>query len=92
MNYWSDYNNHEVDFVLLKSGRIIQLIQVCEIQDEKNIPDREVNNLLKASSELECNKLLIISWFFEGEKEYKGKIIQFLPLWKWILDELIHLL
>lgn len=86
INYWSDYNNHEIDFVLLKSGKIIQLIQVSEIHDEKNIPDREVNNLLKASSELGCNEILIISWFFEAEKEYKGKKIQFLPLWKWILE------
>ena len=67
--------------------KIILLIQVSEIHDEKNIPYREVNNLLKASSELGCNEILIISWFFEAEKEYKGKKIQFLPLWKWIFDE-----
>ncbi len=85
--YWSDYNNHEIDFVLLKSGKIVQLIQVCEIHDEKNIPDREVDNLLKASSELGCNKILIISWTYEAKKEYKGKIIHFLPLWKWIFNK-----
>ncbi len=86
INYWSDYNNHEIDFVLLKTGKIIQLIQVCEIYDGKNIPEREVKNLLKASIELGCNKILIISWNYEAKKEYKGKKIQFLPLWKWILD------
>ena len=85
INYWSDYNNHEIDFVLLKSGKINQLIQVCEIYDEKNIPEREVENLLKASSKLGCNDLLIISWTYEAKKKYEGIEIQFLPLWKWIL-------
>lgn len=84
INYWADYANHEIDFLLLKSGKIIQLIQVCEIFDDKHIPDREVNNLLKGSLEFECKDLLIITWMFEGEKEYRGQNVRFIPLWKWM--------
>jgi predicted AAA+ superfamily ATPase len=51
--------------------------------------DREIRSLLKASAELKCERLLVItndlertekhSWFgFEGE-------VEFIPLWKWFL-------
>lgn len=84
--YWSDYDNHEIDFLTIKLRKIYQLIQVSEILDEKRIPEREINNLLKASSELKCENLLVITWLYEGIRDFDGKVIHFLPLWKWILE------
>lgn len=34
-----------------------------------------------------CNNLLIITENFESKEKIKGKIIKYLPLWKWLLQE-----
>jgi len=47
--------------------------------------DREVNALLKASEELRCNSLQVITRDYEGIEEIKGKKVRFVPLWKWLL-------
>jgi len=44
--------------------------------------------LVKASKELKCNSLLVITWDYEGEEEFKGKKIEFRPLWKFLLEEI----
>jgi len=42
--------------------------------------------LIRASKELNCPHLLIITSNDEGEEEIKNKKIKFIPLWKWLLD------
>ncbi len=83
--YWKDYQHNEVDFVVKDKKKILQLIQVSYIADRKNIREREIKSLLKASQELNCNNLLIVTWDFESEERYGGKVIRFVPLWKWLL-------
>ena len=76
--YYYKLPDAEVDFVV-KETRIRQLIQVSyDINESK---EREIRSLLKASEDLKCRNLLIITWDYEGEE--KG--IKFLPLWKWLL-------
>jgi len=41
--------------------------------------------LIKASKELKSEDLLVITWDYEAEEEFKGKRIKFIPLWKWLL-------
>ena len=43
--------------------------------------------LLKASKELKCNNLLIITEDKEGEEVIEKKKIKFIPLWKWLLEK-----
>jgi len=45
-----------------------------------------VQSLVRAAGELNCNDLLIITWDEEGEEEFKGSRIRFVPLWKWLLE------
>jgi predicted AAA+ superfamily ATPase len=45
---------------------------------------------LKASKELECDDLLVITWDHKGEEDFKGKKIEFVPLWKWLLGQERH--
>ncbi len=85
--YWKDYQQHEVDFVIKEGLKVKQLIQVSYVSSKEEINKREIRALLKASKELQCKDLLIITWDYEAEEDYGGKIIKFIPLWKWLLEE-----
>ncbi|MDD8030989.1 MAG: hypothetical protein PHQ25_03215 [Acidobacteriota bacterium] len=47
--------------------------------------EREFRSLVAASEELSCDQLTMITWDEEREENYKGKKIQIVPLWKWLL-------
>lgn len=38
--------------------------------------------LIKASKELKCANLLIITWDYEDKTKIENKTINFIPLWK----------
>jgi len=84
--YWKDYQQREVDFVVKEGLKIKQLIQVCYNIEDYNTKERELKSLIKASKELKCNNLLVITWDFEGEEKIERKKIRFVPLWKWLLS------
>jgi len=86
--YWKDHSGKEIDFVIKKGLRIKQLIQVCYDVDEYETKKRETRALLKASRELKCKNLLVITEDYEAEEKIKGETIKFLPLWKWLLGNL----
>ena len=79
--YWKDHQQNEVDFVLKKGKRIVQLIQVSYATELSDINQREINALLKARNELKCKNLVVITWNYEGKKDE----MIFIPLWKWLL-------
>jgi hypothetical protein len=87
--YYSDSYGNEVDFVIKKGLEIKQLIQVSYSLDDINTKNREMRNLTKASQNLRCNNLLIITWDYEAEEEitWRGttRRIKFLPLWKFMI-------
>ncbi len=84
--YWKDYQQNEVDFVLKEGLKVKQLIQVCYSLEDEETRKREIKGLLKASKELKCNNLLIISWDEEEEIKQDNKLIKVVPLWKWLLS------
>lgn len=79
--YWKDHQQREVDFVLKEGEAIKELMQVSYASSENDIKEREITALLKASQELRCENLSVITWDYEGEI---GKI-KCLPLYKWLL-------
>lgn len=83
--YWQDYSGGEVDFAVKKGNKIIQLIQVCQNLGNIETKEREIKSLIKASGELRCNDLLIITSSEESEEKIAGKKIRRMPLWKWLL-------
>lgn len=83
--YWSD-GNSEVDFVVKQNTKIRQLIQVCFNIDEPETKKREVNALIKASKELKCENLLVITQDKEKTEILNNKKIKYLPIWKWLLS------
>ncbi len=84
--YWKDYQQSEVDFVVKQERKVKQLIQVCYDISDLETKEREIKGLLKASKELRCNSLLVITDDYESEEKIKGKKIKFMPLWKWLLS------
>lgn len=83
--YWKDYQQKEVDFVLKKGPKVEQLIQAVYASSPDEIDKREYVALIKASKELQCNNLLMITWDYEAKETLDGKKIEFIPLWKWLL-------
>ena len=84
--YWRDKQQREVDFVLKSGLEIEQLIQVTYASGEEEIEVREKKALVKASEELNCEDVQVITWDYESEEEFKGRRIKFTPLWKWLLE------
>ncbi len=83
--YWQDRTRREVDFVVVEGFRVRELIQVCYDLDY-NTRKRELDALLKASRELGCNNLRVVTWDYEGVGEVDGRRVEFAPLWKWLLS------
>jgi predicted AAA+ superfamily ATPase len=84
--YWRDKTGKEVDFIVKEGLRIKQLIQVCYNVEDYDTKKREIKSLLKASRELKCSDLIIITESKDGEEKIKNKKIRYIPLWKWLLN------
>ncbi|MEM2636922.1 MAG: ATP-binding protein [Candidatus Korarchaeota archaeon] len=83
--YWKNHQQKEVDFVIKDGENILQLIQTTYASDTKEIEKREIDDLVRASSELKCNDLLIITHDCSDEIIADGKKIRLIPLWKWLI-------
>jgi uncharacterized protein len=86
--YFKEMGRDEVDFIVKDGKKIRELIQVCYNINDYGTKERETKPLLKASEELKCKKLLVITWDYEAEEKYNKNIIKFIPLWKWLLERL----
>ncbi|MFW5846990.1 MAG: ATP-binding protein [Nanoarchaeota archaeon] len=89
--YWRNIEKEEVDFVVREKGKIKQLIQVCYDMSNLDTKKRELKALVKASKELKCKNLVLISEDKSGEEEFEWfgikRKIKFVPLWKWLLEK-----
>lgn len=75
---------------MVKEGaKIIQLIQVCWDVSDQQTRKRETQNQLKASAELDCNDLLVISEEYESNDKASWmsieRQIRFVSLWRWLI-------
>lgn len=83
--YWKDHQQNEVDFVLKKGPKVKQLIQVTYANEDYEINERESKSLIKASKELRCKNLLVITWDYSGKEKIDGKEVSYVPIWTWLL-------
>ncbi len=86
INYWKSEKQEETDFVVRQDQKIEYLVQVCWDIAKQETKERETKALLKASQELACDNLLIITNNYDAQEETGGKKITFKPLWKWLLE------
>jgi len=87
INYWKSKQQEEVDFIIREGLNVRELIQVCWDIGKRETKDREIKALLKASEELKCKNLLIITEDNESEEIIDGKKIVYTSLWKYLLKE-----
>ncbi len=89
--FWKNSQQEEVDFVLLGNGKVSQCIQVCWNLDQAKTSQREIRALVKASRELSCPNLQILTETKEAEEQVEwGGVaakVAYTPLWKWLLKE-----
>lgn len=83
--YWR-HDDSEVDFVLKVGNGIEQLIQVCWDMSDAETRKRELGALAKASRELGCNHLLVISWDSKSIEMVGGKKVEVVPMYEWMLE------
>jgi len=77
----------EVDFVVRDQNRVRQLVQVCLSVDNPETLKRELKSLCKASAELSCSNLVVLTWDTERDVLNAGTSIRLIPLWKWLLEK-----
>lgn len=82
--YWKDHQQREVDFVVKEGKGVKQLVQVCHDLSDLKTKAREVKALLKASEELRCDNLLVITHDLAQEERHGKKVITYVPLWRWL--------
>ena len=76
-----------MDFAVKEGVNINQLLQVCyEVGDDK-MRKRETNALIKATSEVGCNNLTVLTWDYEAREPSGKRTIIYLPLWKWLIGQ-----
>ncbi len=74
----------EVDFYIPDT---YTAIQVCyNLDNSDGTLDRELKALLKITNVLECKKLLIITRDTERTLEINDRVIEVVPVWKWLLN------
>lgn len=84
--YYKSSEGKEVDFVIKEGRTIKQLVQACYNIEDYITKEREIKGLLKASDELKCDDLLVITWDYEAKEAVDGKKIVYAPLWKWLMS------
>ncbi|KKU67325.1 MAG: hypothetical protein UX92_C0032G0002 [Candidatus Amesbacteria bacterium GW2011_GWA1_47_20] len=84
--YWKDALGREVDFVLRENLKVMKLVQVSYVSALADIPERELTALEKASEDLNCEELELITWDLTGEIIRKNKKIVCRPLNSYLLS------
>ena len=76
----------EIDFVICERTTVIELIQVAYEIDSPKAYTREVSSLIKASADLNCSNLTIITFSQAKDIETEGKIIHVKSALEWLLE------
>ena len=80
--YFSD--DGECDFVIKSGTKITEAVQVCYALDDSN-REREINGLVKAMTALKLDRGLILTFEQREDIHVKGKLIQIMPVFLWLL-------
>lgn len=83
--YWKDTDS-ELDFVIKEGLKITQAIQVCYDIDDPKTKKRELKGLINGMKYFNLKSGTIITWEHEDSEKIDGKMIKYIPLWKWLLQ------
>jgi len=83
--YWKSNDGYEVDFLVRSGQKITELIQVSWNVSDESTQRREERALWCAMEELEVDSGIILTEDHERSLEKNGKVIEYVPMWKWLL-------
>lgn len=75
----------EVDFVVCKGNRIIQMYQVAYNITNAKTRKRELESLISASEKTGCKQLFLITDFERETVKEENYTIQIIPAYEWLL-------
>ncbi|MCL2040632.1 MAG: ATP-binding protein [Bacteroidales bacterium] len=78
-------NGYEIDFVLCNDNAIVELIQVSVDISAVKTFKRETNALFRASEELKCNNLTLITLNENRTLSENNKTINIVPILDWLI-------
>ncbi len=84
--YWKD-DKGEVDFVVKEGTAVTRLVQSCFDLSEAKTRRREEGALLRAMKHFGLKRGTIVTWDETGEESKEGKVIEYRPLWRWLLED-----
>lgn len=84
--YYHTAGDKEVDFVTRKGQKVTELIQVSYDISAPRTRDRELKAPVKASEDLRCDNLTLITWGQDAETVYQEKRIRIVSARTWFLD------
>lgn len=82
-DYFSD--DHECDFIFYKKNKVIGAMQVCAHLTPDNT-DREIGGLVGALKEYKLQEGFLLTMEEEDEMSIEGRIINVVPMYKWLLE------
>lgn len=82
--YYRSRNDREIDFLLRKGQQVEQLIQVCYDITHPKTMKRELDALIEAATELNCENLWLITWDKEEQIEVNKFTVNLTPAYKWL--------
>ncbi len=85
--FYKENENFECDFLIVENKKVKEAFQVCYSLSKKETEDREVKGLLSALRKYNLKKGTIITYNFEKELKIDGFIVNFVPAFKWLLEE-----
>ncbi len=85
--YWKDKSGKEVDFVVRTGNKITQLIQTCWQPKTSATIARETIAIREAARLFSMKKATIITEETEARERKENLVIDYIPFWKWALQE-----
>lgn len=83
--YYVNKNGSETDFITVQNNAF-HAVQVCVDPINPVTMEREQNALVSTMKELKLKKGTVITMDYEEIKILKGMTIEFIPAWKWLLE------
>ncbi|MCJ7695839.1 MAG: DUF4143 domain-containing protein [Anaerolineaceae bacterium] len=86
MYYWQSAKGHDVDFVIKEGLKASQLIQVCFDVSDAETKAREIRGMVEGLNYFDLSKGTIITSDSFHEEIADGKMLRYVPLWYWLLE------
>ena len=84
--YYRTATGKEVDFLTLIGRKEKRLVQVCDTMIDEKTRKRELSALLEAMAEQDITESIVVTRNQSETIEAEGRIIQLVPVWKFLLE------